>query len=135
MTCTPQKGECEGSRPEMVILSGRKKQEGTWSEQGKGPARCSIEPAHGWGTVVKSSARVSSLGFDLFPTPLPTPEAQTSQVIAQQDERGSLRNGCDDIAVGYKGTIKTTRPSIVARIVARIISVANRLVSGVGRLR
>src|SRR5205823_2528312 len=135
MTCMPQKGECEGSRPEMVILSGGKKQEGTWSEQRKRPARCSIEPAYGYGSVVKSSARVSSLGFDLFPTPLPTPEAETSQARAQQDERGSLRNGCDDIAVGNEGTIKTTRPSIVARIVARIISVATRMAYGVGRLR
>ena len=43
-----------------------------------------IEPAYGWGSVVKSSARVSSLGFDLFPTPLPTPDAQPSQAGTEE---------------------------------------------------
>src|SRR5207247_376492 len=89
MTCTPQKGECEGSRPEMVILSGGKKQEGRG--QRKGPARCSIEPAHG-GVLLSQWSEAWAL--ILFPTPLPTPEAQPSQARAQQEERRSLRNGC-----------------------------------------
>src|SRR5207244_11255691 len=98
-------------------MHGRKNQGGTWSEKRKRPVRCSIEPAYGYGSVVKSSARVSSLGFDLFPTPLPTPEAETSQARAQQDERGSLRNGCDDIAVGNEENSQTTRPCTAAKIV------------------
>src|SRR5206468_12308766 len=51
-----------------------------------------IEPAYGWGSVVKSSARVSSLGFDLFPTPLPPQDAQPSQAGAEEEERGRLGN-------------------------------------------